>query len=330
MGYPRHYSRDINGIILLDKPRGLSSNNLLQKVKRLFRANKAGHTGALDPLATGMLPICLGEATKFSQHLLEADKRYRVTARLGKRTDTSDAEGQTISVRPVLLDKARLEETLGYFRGASRQVPSMFSALKYQGRPLYEYAREGAVIARDARPIYVYDLRLEHWSLTEVELEIHCSKGTYIRTIIDDLGERLGCGAHVTALCRLAVSRYPSENMVTLAALQAIAADAPEAPETLALLDALLLPMESAVAEMPKVNLSSDIAARVRFGQTVAVTVPSQAGLVRLTEGKSERFFGIGKIIAPGRLAPRRLIVEPRACLSYDINIFRYANFSPH
>ncbi|OZI14816.1 tRNA pseudouridine(55) synthase TruB [Sodalis-like symbiont of Philaenus spumarius] len=310
MGRPGRRGRDIDGIILLDKPLGLSSNDLLQKVKRLFRANKAGHTGALDLLATGMLPVCLGEATKFSQHLLEADKRYRVTARLGERTDTSDAEGQTVSIRPVYLDKARLEAALNHFRGESSQVPSMFSALKHQGRPLYEYARKGITVEREARPIYVYDLQLHHWDLTEVELEIHCSKGTYIRTIIDDLGERLGCGAYVTALRRLAVARYPSERMVTLAALQAIAADA---PETLAQLDALLLPMDSAVADMPAVNLPSDPAARVRLGQTIAVTAQPQAGLVRLTEGDAGRFFGIGEIAAPGRLTPRRLIAKPRA-----------------
>ncbi|MBT9432464.1 tRNA pseudouridine(55) synthase TruB [Candidatus Sodalis endolongispinus] len=313
MGRPSRRGRDIDGIVLLDKPLGISSNDLLQKVKRLFRANKAGHTGALDPLATGMLPVCLGEATKFSQHLLEADKRYRVTARLGERTDTSDAEGQTVSVRPVSLDKARLEAALNHFRGESSQVPSMFSALKHQGRPLYEYARKGITVEREARPIHVYDLQLHRWDLTEVELEIHCSKGTYIRTIIDDFGERLGCGAHVTALRRLAVARYPSERMVTLASLQAIAADAPEAPEILAQLDALLLPMDSAVADMPAVNLPSDLAARVRLGQTVAVTTQPQDGLVRLTEGDAGRFFGIGEIAAPGRLTPRRLIAEPRA-----------------
>lgn len=313
MGRPSRRGRDIDGIVLLDKPLGISSNDLLQNVKRLFRANKAGHTGALDPLATGMLPVCLGEATKFSQHLLEADKRYRVTARLGERTDTSDAEGQTVSVRPVSLDKARLEAALNHFRGESSQVPSMFSALKHQGRPLYEYARKGITVEREARPIHVYDLQLHRWDLTEVELEIHCSKGTYIRTIIDDFGERLGCGAHVTALRRLAVARYPSERMVTLASLQAIAADAPEAPEILAQLDALLLPMDSAVADMPAVNLPSDLAARVRLGQTVAVTTQPQDGLVRLTEGDAGRFFGIGEIAAPGRLTPRRLIAEPRA-----------------
>ncbi|MGL9769383.1 MAG: tRNA pseudouridine(55) synthase TruB [Sodalis sp. (in: enterobacteria)] len=303
------YGRDIDGIILLDKPRGLSSNELLQKVKRLFCANKAGHTGALDPLATGMLPICLGEATKFSRHLLEADKRYRVTARLGERTNTSDAEGQIVSVRPVSLDRARLEAALNHFRGESSQAPSMFSALKHQGRPLYEYARKGITIERKARPIHLYDLQLHYWNVTEVKLEIHCSKGTYIRTIIDDLGEYLGCGAHVTALRRLVVGRYPTEGMVTLATLQAIASTV---PETLARLDALLLPIDSALVDIPAVNLPSDLAVQVCFGQKIALTAQPQGGFVRLIEGDTGRFFGIGEITAPGWMTPRRLIEKPR------------------
>lgn len=309
MGYPNRYGRDIDGIILMDKPRGLSSNDLLQKVKRLFRANKAGHTGALDPLATGMLPVCFGEATKFSQYLLEADKRYRVIAQLGERTNTSDTEGQTVSIRPVSQNytQQQLEMALNHFRGESSQVPSMFSALKHQGRPLYEYARKGISITREARPIHIYDLRLEHWNLTQVELEIHCSKGTYIRTIIDDLGEYLGCGAHVTALRRLTVSRYSTESMVTLATLQAIAATA---PKSMARLDTLLLPIDTAIMDMPAINLPSDVTERVRLGQTVAITAQTQTGLVRLTEGDAVRFFGIGEIDASGRLAPRRLIAK--------------------
>lgn len=302
--------RDINGIILLDKPLGLSSNDLLQKVKRLFRANKAGHTGTLDPLATGMLPICFGEATKFSHYLLNADKRYRVTAWLGERTDTSDAEGQIVSIRPVKVTQEKLMEALQHFRGQIRQVPSMFSALKYQGRPLYEYARKGIVVPRDARSIYVYDLQLIHWYQASIELEIHCSKGTYIRTIIDDLGEVLGCGAHVTVLRRLAVAQYPAAYMVTLKGLQAIVNSR---PKTLMRLDTLLLPLDSIVADIPEVNLSTDIAARVRCGQTVLVTTTVlQDGWVRMTEGDTRRFLGIGKIVASRHLSPRRLIAESR------------------
>ncbi len=313
MGRPSRRGRDIDGIVLLDKPLGLSSNDVLQKVKRLFHANKAGHTGALDPLATGMLPICLGEATKFSQHLLDADKRYRVVARLGQRTDTSDAEGSIISERAVSLDQARLDAALDRFRGETEQVPSMYSALKYQGRPLYEYARQGIDVPRPCRLITVYALELVGWDQAHVELEIHCSKGTYIRTIIDDLGEMLGCGAHVSALRRLNVADYPTARMVTLEHLHALTADQPTAPETLAVLDQLLLPMDSAVANLPEVNLPADVAGHVRMGQPVTVDDVSTPGLVRLTEGPQRYFFGVGEVTENGHVAPRRLVAEPRA-----------------
>jgi|SRR5476649_1769380 len=313
MGRPSRRGRDIDGIVLLDKPLGLSSNDVLQKVKRLFHANKAGHTGALDPLATGMLPICLGEATKFSQHLLDADKRYRVVARLGQRTDTSDAEGSIISERPVNLEQAMLEQALDSFRGETEQVPSMYSALKYQGRPLYEYARQGIEVPRPCRLINVYALELVGWDQMHVELEIHCSKGTYIRTIVDDLGEMLGCGAHVSALRRLTVADYPTARMVTLEHLLALSADQPTAPETLAALDQLLLPMDSAVANLPEVNLPADVAGLVRMGQPVVVDNMSPSGLVRLTEGGQRLFFGVGEVMENGHVAPRRLVAEPRA-----------------
>ncbi|WP_410016508.1 tRNA pseudouridine(55) synthase TruB [Sodalis sp. C49] len=312
MGRPSRRGRDIDGIVLLDKGMGLSSNDLLQKVKRLFHANKAGHTGALDPLATGMLPICLGEATKFSQHLLDADKRYRVVARLGQRTDTSDAEGTIISERPVALDQARLEQALARFRGETPQTPSMYSALKYQGKPLYEYARQGIDVPRPTRLITLYALELIRWDQDSVELEIHCSKGTYIRTIVDDLGEMLGCGAHVIVLRRLAVARYPAERMVTLEQLQALAAADPLAPATLAALDSLLLPMDSAVDDMPELNLPPAAAGLVRMGQTVATADAARTGMVRLTEGVERRFFGVGEITETGLVAPRRLVAEPR------------------
>lgn len=315
MGRPSRRGRDINGIVLLDKPQGLSSNDLLQKVKRLFQANKAGHTGALDPLATGMLPICLGEATKFSQHLLDADKCYRVVARLGQRTDTSDAEGAIVSERPVDLHQAQLEQALARFRGETLQVPSMYSALKHQGRPLYEYARQGIEIERAPRPITVYRLDLIRWDQTHVELEIHCSKGTYIRTIIDDLGEMIGCGAHVAVLRRLSVAGYPTERMATLEHLQVLAGEEPPAGG-LDALDRLLLPMDSAVSAMPEVNLPAVIAGYARLGQTVSVPVDHGHrinALVRLTEGPERLFFGVGEITEPGRVAPRRLVAEARA-----------------
>ncbi len=245
-----HIHRDINGVILMDKPSGLSSNKLLQIVKQLFCANKAGHTGALDPLATGMLPICFGKATKFSQYLLNADKYYRVIAKLGERTDTSDADGQIVSIRPVVLKKEDLESELDYFFGKTYQVPSMFSAIKHKGRPLYEYARKGILVPRKSRLIQIYSLQLLWWNHDQIELDIHCSKGTYIRTMIDDLGERLGCGAHVKSLRRLAIFPYSNTRMITLKALQILTSIEPKSQETLNRLDTLLLPIETVVKDI--------------------------------------------------------------------------------
>lgn len=217
MARPSRRGRELHGVILVDKPLGMSSNDLLQKVKRLFDAKRAGHTGALDPLASGMLPICFGEATKFSQYLLDADKRYRVKAKLGVRTDTSDKEGLVVSTRSVNISQDQLESAVQRFLGVTDQIPSIYSALKYQGRPLYEYARQGISVPIEPRKIEVFEIKLLDWQpeLSEVELEIHCSKGTYIRTIIDDLGEDLGCGAHVTELHRLAVGSYPASHMIS-------------------------------------------------------------------------------------------------------------------
>lgn len=311
MSRPRRRGRDVHGVLLLDKPQGVSSNDVLQKVKRIFNANRAGHTGALDPLATGMLPICLGEATKFSQYLLDSDKRYRVIARLGERTDTSDADGNVVQTRPVNFTQAELDTALESFRGETLQVPSMFSALKHQGRPLYEYARQGIEIAREPRPITVYELQFIRWEGDELELEIHCSKGTYIRTIIDDLGEKLGCGAHVIMLRRVQVARYPYERMVTLEQLNGLLAEATEAGIPLETqLDPLLLPMDSPAAGFPEVNLLSAVAAYFKQGQPVqASNVPAQ-GLVRVTEGEARKFIGMAEIADDGRVAPRRLVVE--------------------
>lgn len=311
MSRPRRRGRDIHGVLLLDKPQGASSNDVLQKVKRLFNANKAGHTGALDPLATGMLPVCLGEATKFSQYLLDADKRYRVIARLGQRTDTSDADGNVIQERPVAFPHDLLMQALDSFRGETQQVPSMYSALKYQGRPLYEYARQGLVVPREARDITVYELQFIRWEGDELELEIHCSKGTYIRTIIDDLGEKLGCGAHVIYLRRLQVATYPIERMVSLEQLQALREQAEAQEQPIGeLLDVLLLPMDTAVQAFPEVNLSPVVAGYLKLGQAVRAAATPAEGMVRITEGDEHRFIGMGEIDDEGRVAPRRLVVE--------------------
>lgn len=311
MSRPRRRGRDIHGVLLLDKPQGLSSNDALQKVKRIYNANRAGHTGALDPLATGMLPICLGEATKFSQYLLDSDKRYRVIARLGQRTDTSDADGQIVQERPVNFTQAQLDTALDTFRGNIQQVPSMYSALKYQGKKLYEYARQGIEVPREARSITVYELQFIRWEGDELELEIHCSKGTYIRTITDDLGELLGCGAHVIYLRRLQVAKYPIARMVTLEQLNALVEQAQEqgiAPSEL--LDPLLMPMDSPAEDFPEVNLLPAVAGYVKQGQPVQVAGAPASGLVRITEGEERKFIGIGEIADDGRVAPRRLVVE--------------------
>ena len=310
MSRPRRRGRDVHGVLLLDKPQGASSNDVLQKVKRLYNANKAGHTGALDPLATGMLPVCLGEATKFSRYLLDSDKRYRVIARLGQRTDTSDADGSVVQERPLTFTQADLDRALESFRGDTLQVPSMFSALKHQGRPLYEYARQGIEVPRDARPITVYELQFIRWQDNELELEIHCSKGTYIRTIIDDLGEQLGCGAHVIMLRRLQVARYPTGKMVTLEQLNTLLQNEPDEEAARQQLDALLLPMDSPASVFPEVNLLPVVAVYFKQGQPVqAAGVPSE-GLVRVTEGDERKFIGMAEIDADGRVAPRRLVVE--------------------
>lgn len=310
MSRPRRRGRDVHGVLLLDKPQGASSNDVLQKVKRLYNANKAGHTGALDPLATGMLPVCLGEATKFSRYLLDSDKRYRVIARLGQRTDTSDADGSVVQERPLTFTQADLDRALESFRGDTLQVPSMFSALKHQGRPLYEYARQGIEVPREARPITVYELQFIRWQDNELELEIHCSKGTYIRTIIDDLGEKLGCGAHVIMLRRLQVARYPTGKMVTLEQLNTLLQNEPDEEAARQQLDALLLPMDSPASVFPEVNLLPVVAVYFKQGQPVqAAGVPSE-GLVRVTEGDERKFIGMAEIDADGRVAPRRLVVE--------------------
>ena len=304
MSKPRKRGRDIHGVFLLDKPQGMSSNDIMQKVKRIFQANKAGHTGALDPLATGMLPICLGEATKFSQFLLDADKRYLVTAKLGERTDTSDAEGQIVESRDVNVKTPEILTALERFRGNILQVPTMFSALKYNGKPLYEYARQGIMVEREARPITIFELNFIEYNAPYLTLEVHCSKGTYIRTLVDDLGETLGCGAHVTMLRRTAVADYPTEKMLDWHTLQSLAEQ-----QDLSLLDALLLPMDTAVAKLPALTLNESQTQGIGFGQRVKFDNPNRLqGQVRLFSHEN-RFLGVAVIDENNVIRPQRLVV---------------------
>lgn len=303
MSRPRKRGRDIHGVFLLDKPKGISSNDIMQKVKRLFNANKAGHTGALDPLATGMLPICFGEATKFSQFLLDSDKRYLVTAKLGERTDTSDAEGQVVLTRDVKVKTEDILTALSHFRGNLMQIPTMFSALKHQGKPLYEYARQGITVEREARPITIFELSFICYKAPFLTLEVHCSKGTYIRTLIDDLGEYLGCGAHVTMLRRTEVSDYPSEKMMTWEQLQELAEN-----QSLEKVDHLLLAIDSAVSKLPRMDLTATQTQAVKFGQRVKFdNVQQLYGQVRLFSDKN-CFLGVAEIRQDNIIRPSRMI----------------------
>lgn len=296
--------KSINGILLLDKPIGITSNGALQKVKRLFNAKKAGHTGSLDPLATGMLPICFGEATKFSQYLLESDKQYRVKVQLGIKTTTGDAEGSVISTRPVEnITLERLTALMQQFTGAIQQIPPMFSALKHQGTPLYELARKGVEVERAAREVQIFSLTCDGLEHDTFHMDVHCSKGTYVRTLAEDIGEELGCGAHVIGLRRVSVTPYQQSNMYTFEALE-------ELFNTLGStgLESLLLPVESSVEALPAVKLSTSSAFYMRTGQSVMVPHMPTHGLVRLYSNESA-FLGVGEILDDGRVAPRRLIV---------------------
>ncbi|MDG6882578.1 tRNA pseudouridine synthase B [Phocoenobacter uteri] len=300
---PSKKGRDIHGVFLLDKPQGMSSNDILQKVKRLFKANKAGHTGALDPLATGMLPICLGEATKFSQFLLDSDKRYVVTAKLGERTDSSDADGEVVQTREIKVDQTQIIENLDQFRGDILQVPTMFSALKHNGKPLYEYARAGITVEREARPITIFKLKFISYEAPYLTLEVHCSKGTYIRTLIDDLGEVLGCGAHVTVLRRIGVSNYPKDKMMGWDELQQLGEQ-----DNLALLDQHLLPVDSAVASLPQITLNAEQTKAIGFGQRLKFMNDQQIyGQVRLFSDKNS-FLGTAEIDDRDIIRPSRMV----------------------
>jgi len=295
--------RPVNGVLLLDKPVDWTSNAALQAVKRLYQAQKAGHTGSLDPLASGLLPICLGEATKLSGLLLNADKTYQFTCRLGVTTATGDAEGEILTTRPVgPLSREEVEAALRRFTGAIQQTPPMYSALKRNGQPLYKLARKGIEVERAPREVMIHDLRLLRLDGEELECALRCSKGTYVRTLAADLGEALGCGSHIVALRRTAVEPYDAVRMVTLEVLRE------RAEQGLAVLDECLLPADSALPDWPAVRVRGDAAFYLRQGQAILVPRAPTQGWVRLYEGE-EQFLGIGEILDDGRVAPRRLLL---------------------
>jgi tRNA pseudouridine55 synthase len=294
--------RAINGVFLLDKSSGYSSNASLQKARRLFRARKAGHTGSLDPLASGLLPICLGEATKLSSYWLNADKRYQVRIRLGAETDSADSEGTVTVTRPVpALTASGLAAVLDGFRGAGVQVPPMYSALKHQGQRLYNLARQGIEVERQARPIAIYALRLLGFDATSLVLDVHCSKGTYIRTLAEDIGRVLGCGGHVEMLRRTALGALDVGAACTMDRLAALTEEGR---------DALLLPMDTLVAHLPAVELNEEMSIQASHGNPLFVPQAPVQGCVRLYGG-SAGFLGLGEVLEDGRIGPRRMLRNP-------------------
>ncbi|MBE0486107.1 tRNA pseudouridine(55) synthase TruB [Marinobacter sp.] len=299
----RRKGRDVNGILVIDKPVGVTSNGILQQIKRLYGAAKAGHTGALDPLATGVLPLCFGEATKFSQMMLDSDKAYITTARLGVRTETGDSEGAVVEEKPVpVLTEAQLEAVLENFRGDIQQVPSMYSALKHQGKPLYEYARQGIEVDRPARPVTIYELKLLAVRDNELDMAVTCTKGTYIRSLVEDIGEALGCGAHVVALRRTMASGYDLSQAHDVTVLEAMR----ESGESL---DGLLLPPESALTMFPEHRLGGSPLVSILNGQPVRISGQPFEGFVRIYGDHS--FVGLVEAVPEGEdtnLVPRRLV----------------------
>ena len=298
----RGKGRNVNGIILLDKAKGESSNYALQRIKRLFHAKKAGHTGSLDPLATGVLPLCLGEATKISQFLLDSDKRYMAKVKLGERTDSGDSEGVVIDVQQRIdVDYDALVQTLTKFEGEIKQLPPMYSALKHHGVPLYKLARKGISIKRKVRAVTIHKIGLMNFDNNIAEIDVTCSKGTYIRTLADDLGQELGCGAHVIELRRLQAGVFSIDQCRGSNELEKI-------KESFGLsgLDKVIVPMERAVEKLPEVVLASETARDIRNGQAVSFHELPKSGLVRLYE--KENFIGIGIVNADGEVAPKRLV----------------------
>lgn len=300
----RRKGRDVNGILVIDKPQGVTSNGILQQVKRLYGAAKAGHTGALDPLATGVLPLCFGEATKFSQMMLDSDKAYIATARLGERTETGDSEGAVVATKPVPegLTPETLEPVLAQFRGDIEQVPSMYSALKHKGRPLYEYAREGIEIERPARPVTIYELQLLDVRDDEIDIAVKCTKGTYIRSLAEDIGEMLGCGAHVVALRRTLAAGFTLADVHAVPDLEAMR----ERGESL---DGLLVAPDAALTMFPEQRLSGQPLVSILNGQPVRIPARSYEGFVRVYG--NEGFIGLAEARPEGEettLVPRRLV----------------------
>ena len=293
--------RSVNGILLLDKPLEMSSNKALQIVKRLFNANKAGHTGSLDPLATGMLPICLGEATKVSQYLLEADKVYQVSFKLGERTATGDAEGEVIETKPFeSITQQQIEQVVPQFLGDQEQIPPMYSALKHDGQRLYELARKGVEVERKSRHIHISSIELLSFDQGIVELKVACSKGTYIRTLAEDVAMALDTVSYVTVLRRLEVGSFSGFPMVTLSELEELA------KEGELQLDKKLLPVDVGIIDMTELRLNDDLSYYIRLGQPIQVPNAPVDGLVRLYDAK--RFIGIGEINSDGLVAPKRLM----------------------
>lgn len=294
--------RDVNGILLLDKPQGITSNHALQRVKRIFNANKAGHTGSLDPLATGMLPICLGEATKISGYLLNADKSYQTTCQLGVRTDSADADGEVIARRPIEgITTATIEAVLEKFTGAIQQIPPMHSALKRDGVPLYKLAHQGIEIEREPRSVTVYSIEQVHHEQDRLEFRVSCSKGTYVRTLVDDIGEVLGCGAHITALRRIKVDPFGETRLWTLEQLNTLQ------EQGVTELDKALLPVAAGLADWRSVSLTEEMEYYLRQGQSVFMPKLQSQGLIRL-DSHTGTLFGIGFVDEEGRLSPKRLM----------------------
>ena len=290
--------RDVCGILLLDKPAGLTSNAALQEAKRAFKARKAGHTGSLDPIATGLLPLCFGEATKVSSFFLNADKRYRSVFTLGSATDTGDSEGQEIFSDSVDVSDKTIASTLDEFRGDLEQVPPMYSAVKFQGQPLYKLARQGIEVERKPRQVTVRDISFERIDEGRVQIDLHCTSGFYVRSLAHELGERLGCGAHVSSLMRTGVGDFSLDDAIPLERLTQ--------EEDTGKLDELLIAMDIGLKHLPGVKLSDDAAYYLCRGQPVKAADAPSEGWVRLYANEAG-FLGLGEILEDGRVAPKRL-----------------------